>query len=49
MILGVTSSDTKIAFTDRENIYKGRIDLRRGVIEGRISVHSESVHRHRSI
>lgn len=35
------SSDTGIAFTDRENIYKGGIDLRRGVIEGRISVHSE--------
>ena len=49
MILGVTSLDTGIAFTDRENIYKGSIDLRRGVIERRISVHSQRVHRHRSI
>lgn len=47
MILGLTSSDTGIAFTDRENIYKGGIDLRSGVIEGRIPVHSERVRRHR--
>lgn len=46
MILGLTSSDTGIAFTDRENIYKGGIDLRSGVIEGRIFVHLERVRRH---
>ena len=33
MILGITSSDTGIAFIDRENIYEGSIDLRRGVME----------------